>query len=153
MSVTNALDARLAGLEDHVKRLVGRADDDFMRRELAMVLHELSDTRLALLAPKAGDKRTTMRLPLGGVLTGRAATGELFDCGLHDISVGGALIEADRQLAKDQEIWLSLPAVAGEIETAVLGTIGDLAHLGFKNLSPETELELTKSIDGRFLRY
>jgi PilZ domain len=153
MTAPPTLDARLANIEDRVKRLLPRVTDDYSRRELGMILHGLSDTRLELLAPKAGDKRTTMRVPLGGVMTGRTAGGELFDCGLHDISVGGALIEVDRALDKDQVIWMTLPAVEGEIEAEVLGSVGDLVHLGFRKISPETELHLTKSIDGQFLRY
>lgn len=147
------VDSRLAGLEDHLKKVLSRTGDDFLRRELAMALHELSDTRLELLAPKAGDKRTAMRVPLGGVLTGRTASGELFDCGLHDISIGGALIETDKQLDGQQLIWLLLPTVATEIEAEVLGSVRDMIHLGFRKMTPDVELELTKSIEGRFLRY
>lgn len=95
-----SVNSRLAGLEDHLKSVRSRTSDDVLRRELAMALMELSDTRLALLAPVAGDKRTAMRVPLGGVLTGRTASGDAFDCGLHDISIGGALIETDLPLDK-----------------------------------------------------
>lgn len=147
------LDTRLAALEEHLKRLLSRADDDVLRRELAMVLHELSDTRLELLAPKLGDKRTAMRVPLGGILTGRTGAGEVFECGLHDVSIGGALIESDRKFDTQQPIWLNLPAVDAEIESVVLGAVGDFVHLGFKQLSPDAEMQLTKSIESRFMRY
>lgn len=91
------LDTRLAALEEHLKRLLSHADDDVLRRELAMVWHELSDTRLEFLARKLGGKRTAKRVPLGGILIERTGAGEVFECGLHDVSIDGALIESERK--------------------------------------------------------
>ena len=104
MSAPHALDTRLAALEDHLRRLIARASDDIMRRELAMALHELASARFEILAPKEGDKRAAMRVPVGGVMTGRTAAGEIFECGLHDLSIGGALIEADRPFNRHESI-------------------------------------------------
>lgn len=48
---------------------------------------------------------------------------------------------------------MNLPAVDAKIESFALGVVGDFVPLGFKQRSPDAEMQLTKSIESRFMRY
>lgn len=93
--------------------------------------------------PKEGDRRQDMRMTQTAVSTVRK-DGVPFDCVISDLSVGGALIDAEADLEVDSHIEIDVPR-AGAVRARVIGKSAQGMHIAF--LEP-TEAQRKAILDG-----
>lgn len=107
-----------------------------IRRLIAEVLMDIE-------TPKDGDRRRDMRMAQTAVSTIRR-DGVPIDCVIGDLSVGGALIDADADIEIQSLIEIDVPR-AGAVRARVIGRSPEGLHIAF--LDP-TEAQRKAILDG-----
>jgi plasmid stabilization system protein ParE len=133
-----------------LKLALERLDDAVSNTASDATVHALAEVRklvaevlIDIETPKDGDRRRDMRMAQTAVSTVRK-DGVLFDCVIGDLSVGGALIDSDADLAIDSQIEIDVPR-AGAVRARVIGRSPEGMHIAF--LDP-TEAQRKAILDG-----
>lgn len=112
-------------------------------RSLGEIRKLIAEVLMDIETPKDGDRRRDMRMAQTAVTTVRK-DGVPFDCVIGDLSVGGALIDADADLEVQSLIEIDVPR-AGAVRARVIGRSPEGLHIAF--LDP-TEAQRKAILDG-----
>jgi plasmid stabilization system protein ParE len=133
-----------------LKLALERLDETASGSALDTTVHALAEIRrlvaevlMDIETPKDGDRRRDMRMAQTAISTVRK-DGALVDCVITDLSVGGALIDADADLEIQSEIEVDVPR-AGPVRARVIGRSPEGLHIAF--LDP-TEAQRKAILDG-----
>ncbi|MCB2108704.1 MAG: PilZ domain-containing protein [Rhodobacteraceae bacterium] len=115
-------------------------------------LSQIALLRSQFDAPIPGDQRQAARAPESAVVIVISANGQSFEAALHDLSIGGALVELDADELHGSACQVLLPGMAHSIDaTADVSGHGKIRLL-FPKLTGEDRIDLLKQIEGSSLR-
>lgn len=106
----------------------------------------IARARTIAIAPDPGDLRQTVRLRQM-ISTIYLHDGKSNDCGIYDLSTGGARIAVDKMLETGIEIALSVPPDLS-LAAVVVRSSHEEAHLSFRVMSAEQHQRLNTVTEG-----
>jgi len=136
-------DAALKLALERLDETINRVSKEENIRSLSEVRALVAEVLLDMDAPQDGDRRRDMRMSQTAVSVIRRG-GTEYDCVIEDLSVGGALIDADADLGPDDLVEIELPR-AGTVQARVIGRSPAGMHIAF--LEP-TETQRRAILDG-----
>lgn len=138
--------------ENRILKLVADSADEATVFELAHILRDLSIIRMRIESLDLAGRRASARIQEPAVALIERPGGRPLEAAVHNLSMGGCLIECDQSPGDNENINLRLPgfdAIAGTIRT----TCDGLTHVAFEPMLPAQVLELVKYIGRQFQRY
>lgn len=124
-----SLSDRLARVQETLRGLLARIDDQAVVDGVEAAAHEIGMVRLTLDTPRPGARRAHMRVP-EAIGTALLVDGREVDAAIVDISVGGVGLVTDERLPAGTRLKVAVPPV-GWIEAEVVAGQGDRLHLRF----------------------
>lgn len=147
------VDALLSAIELQITHLVSHAADERSLSALSLILHDLTSVRLELGRPGRAEKRTSQRFHECAIVAIEREDGQEMYATIQDISVGGALLEADDDLQENETCRIFGPGLTGKVPATVLSSRGGFVRVMFNDMSVAAILEFTKHVDRHFMRY
>jgi hypothetical protein len=145
--------ARIQQCEIRLARLITYLVDETLVREVAEVLHDLTAARLTIEAPAHNDKRSAARFWQAAVVLLSTPHGPPIEAALCDISVGGALVEAEVALRPGDRCRFFTSGMADDMEAVVAQNSDGRLRLVFTQEDSALTLDFLKHIDRHLMRY
>lgn len=142
----------LAQAESRLLRLVASRADETTVQELAHILRDLSGIRMRIESLEGQGRRTNARVQEPAVALMEDESGGLIEIALHDVSVGGCLIEAEEPPQDGARVRLRLPGCDSVAGTAK-STRDGVTHVAFEAMSTPALMDLLKYLERRYQRY
>ncbi len=152
-SMTARVMSQLTRCEARLVSLMRNVSDEGMLQELDLVVRDLSSVRMDLKRPSTNDVRSSARLPENALVMLRPEQGGDIEAALHDISVGGLLIEGTQEPLAGSVYSVRLPGLENEVQVRAIATDAGMTRMAFVNLDPSEAIALLKHIERDFTRY
>ncbi len=143
----------LEHVESRLNAVVQRVGDDAVVKDLATVLRDLAAIRMLVEVPRPGDNRGNARVHERAMVYLTLQDGRRIEAALEDLSVGGALVCCDIDLADGGRCSVETPGLSQPVAAVVRAGQGGYAHLVFENLDPAEKTALGRHLDRHFQRY
>lgn len=97
----------------------------------------------------AEDLRVNVRVAESALVCLRRPDGRIVEAGLHDLSAGGALVEADIPIPPGERLAFPFLDLSAELTAIAQAPRAEMTPLVFVDLTPDDRLLLAKHVSAR----
>ena len=138
--------------ERRISDLIPEIRDENTVRILARVLEDLSSSKSEIYRTPPSDKRVFSRIREGIATQMVQPDNTAVEVAIHDLSVGGALLECEAPTSIGETVRLLVPGLDQPLGAHVVGCDGAMVHLSFDRLPPDFTLAFLKHLERHFVR-
>lgn len=146
------IDRQLENAIREIRRAIIQPSVDQSATMLDHAIELIASARIQISLSMPSEHRAALRSEHLAATVLRTIDGKAFECGIVDVSAGGAcLMGAAGIPAKAMDaISLDLPWLAKPVECIIRVKRGDTLHVAFADLTPDEQLTLEKVVESDF---
>ena len=129
-----------------------RSAVDWISHAERRILDLIPNLRDEIYRTPPSDKRVFSRIREGIATQMVQPDNTAVEVAIHDLSVGGALLECGAPTSMGETVRLLVPGLDQPLGAHVVGSDGAMIHLSFERLPPDVTLAFLKHLERHFTR-